>query len=74
MMSMGFQVTEVQKCLAGFDYPGSADDLASHAEKNGADDELVQTLRGLKKDNFDGPSAVMSALGDDDALGGSTNG
>jgi hypothetical protein len=70
---MGFQVTEVQKSLAGFDYPGSPDDLASHAEKNGADDELVQTLRGLGKDNFDGPSAVMHALGEDDALGGSTS-
>ncbi|WP_245233976.1 DUF2795 domain-containing protein [Mycobacterium sp. PS03-16] len=66
-------MTEVQKCLAGFDYPGSADDLAEHASRNGADDELVQTLRGLKKDSFDGPSAVMKALGDEDALGGSTS-
>jgi hypothetical protein len=30
---MGFQVTEVQKVLKGFDYPGSSDDLARHAEK-----------------------------------------
>jgi hypothetical protein len=70
---MGFQVTEVQKCLSGFDYPGSAEDLAQHAQQQGADDELVQTLKNLKKDNFDGPSAVMKALGDADALGGSTS-
>lgn len=70
---MGYQVTEVQKCLAGFDYPGSADDLADHASRNGADDDLVQTLRNLKKDSFDGPNAVMKALGDEDALGGSTS-
>jgi hypothetical protein len=25
---MGFQVTEVQKSLKGFDYPGSPDELA----------------------------------------------
>jgi hypothetical protein len=57
-----FQVTEVQKVLKGFDYPGSPDDLASHAESNGADGELVETLRGMGKKNFDGPSAVMSEL------------
>jgi hypothetical protein len=69
---MGLQVTEVQKSLSGFDYPGSADDLARHAENQGADEELVQALRGLKKDSFDGPSAVMQALGDANALGGSS--
>ena len=26
---MGFQVTEVQKSLKGFDYPGSPEDLAT---------------------------------------------
>jgi hypothetical protein len=57
-----FQVTEVQKALKGFDYPGSQEDLARHAESNGADSELVQALRGLDKDNFDGPNAVMSAM------------
>jgi Protein of unknown function (DUF2795) len=70
---MGYQVTEVQKCLSGFDYPGSADDLAQHAQQHGAGDDLVQTLRGLKKDSFDGPSAVMQALGDEDALGGNNS-
>ena len=57
-----FQVTEVQKALKGFDYPGSAEDLATQAAGNGADDELVQALRGLDKDKFDGPNAVMSAM------------
>jgi hypothetical protein len=70
---MGYQVTEVQKALKGFDYPGSKDDLAKHAESNGADSGLVDTLRGLKKDSFDGPNAVMSALGDENVLGGSTS-
>ena len=68
---MAFQVTEVQKYLSGFDYPGTPEDLAKHAEKNGASEELVKTLRGLKKDSFDGPSAVMKELGAEDALGGS---
>jgi hypothetical protein len=42
---MGFQVTEVQHSLKGFDYPGTPKDLAEHARGNGADDELVQTLQ-----------------------------
>jgi hypothetical protein len=68
---MGFQVTEVQKALKGFDYPGSAEDLANHAGRNGADSELVDALRAMKKDNFDGPNAVMSEL--KGQLGGSTS-
>ncbi len=71
---MGFQVTEVQKALKGFDYPGRSEDLARHAEQQGADPDLVETLRGLQKDDgFDGPNAVMHELKDQaDALGGPT--
>ena len=38
---MAFQITEVQKALKGVDYPASKDELADHAERNGADRELV---------------------------------
>ena len=54
---MAFQVTEVQKALKGVDYPASKDQLADHAEGNGADRELVDALRGMGKDSFDGPNA-----------------
>jgi hypothetical protein len=40
-----FQITEVQKALKGVDYPASKDELADHAERNGADRELVEALR-----------------------------
>ncbi len=60
---MGYDVTQVQKSLGGFDYPGTADQLADHASKNGADDQLVETLRGMDKEQFDGPNAVMKKLG-----------
>jgi hypothetical protein len=33
----------------------------------------VQTLRDLPKDEFDGPSAVMKALGNENVLGGSSS-
>jgi len=60
--------------LKGFDYPGSSDDLAKHAEANGADSDLVEALRGLSKSgDFDGPNAVMHELSAQaDALGGPT--
>ena len=59
---MAFQITEVQKALKGVDYPASKDDLASHAEGNGADRELVEALRSMDKNSFDGPNAVMKEL------------
>ena len=59
---MAFQITEVQKALKGVDYPASKDDLASHAEGNGADRDLVEALRSMNKDSFDGPNAVMKEL------------
>jgi hypothetical protein len=72
----GFQVTEVQKVLKGFDYPGKPADLARHAESNGADPALVEALRKLeKKEGFSGPSAVMHELSAQaETLGGPTPG
>lgn len=68
---MGYDVTQVQKSLGGFDYPGGPDELAEHARSKGADDQLVETLRGLDKEQFDGPNAVMEKLGEAGVLGGS---
>ncbi|HZD70544.1 MAG TPA: DUF2795 domain-containing protein [Actinomycetes bacterium] len=59
---MAFQVTEVQKALKGADYPASPDELASRAEDNRAEPELVEALRGMGKQSFEGPNAVMQEL------------
>jgi Protein of unknown function (DUF2795) len=59
---MAIQITEVQKALKGVDYPATREELADHAERNGADRELVDALRGMGKDSFDGPNAVMQQL------------
>ena len=58
---------------AGFQYPGGPDDLASHASSNGADHQLVDPLKGLDKQQFDGPNAVMAKLSEAGVLGGSNN-
>jgi hypothetical protein len=59
---MALQVTEVQKALKGVDYPATREELASQAERNGGDRELVEALRNMGKDSFDGPNAVMKEL------------
>ncbi len=68
---MAFQVTEVQRHLKGASYPSSGDDLAKLAQSNGADDELVEALRGIGG-SVDGPNEVMKQLSGD--LGGATGG
>jgi hypothetical protein len=59
---MAFQITEVQKALKGVNYPARKDELADHAADTGADRDLVDALRNMDKDSFDGPNAVMKAL------------
>ena len=57
---MAFQVTEVQKALKGADYPADGAQLAETARGNGADDDLVSALEGLRE--VDGPNGVMKEL------------
>lgn len=58
---MPFQITDVQKALKGFDYPGDGQQLAEHARGHGASDDLVDTLRGIDRE-VDGPNGVMKEL------------
>jgi hypothetical protein len=55
-----FQVNEVQKYLKGADYPMDGNALAALAEKNGAGDDLVGALKGIRE--VDGPNTVMKEL------------
>lgn len=57
---MSFQVTDVQKALRGAEYPMDGERLAELARDNGADDALVDRLRGLRE--VEGPNGVMKEL------------
>jgi hypothetical protein len=59
---MSTSLTEVQKALKGADYPATRDELVELAERNGAGDDVVETLRDADGDSFDGPDQVMAAL------------
>ncbi len=66
---MAFQVTEVQKALKGADYPMDGSQLSELASSNGADQELVDALKSVRK--VDGPNTVMQEL--KGSLGGATD-
>jgi hypothetical protein len=53
---------EVQKALAGIDYPASKSDVLDCAKGNGADDGLIDDLEKLPDDEFSGPDQVEKAL------------
>jgi hypothetical protein len=53
---------QIQKFLGGIDYPASKDDIISTAEKSGADDNVLETLRGIPDKSYDGPTAVSEAV------------
>jgi hypothetical protein len=54
---------QLQKYLAGMDYPASKDDVVRRAAENGADDDVRSTLEQLPDDSFDSPAAVSKAVG-----------
>lgn len=64
---MSFQVTDVQKALKGANYPMDGAALAELASSNGAGEDLVDALRGLRE--VEGRGGVMKELKGD--LGGS---
>ncbi|GAB3611386.1 MULTISPECIES: DUF2795 domain-containing protein [Humibacter] len=53
---------QVQKFLGGIDYPASKNTLVSTAEKQGADDNVLDALRGIPDKEYDGPNAVSEAV------------
>lgn len=53
---------DLQKHLAGVDYPAKRDDLVRVASEKGADDALVSTLEKIPDREYDGPNAVSKAV------------
>lgn len=53
---------DVQKALAGVNYPSSKQDLISQAKSNGADDEILEALDKLPDGEISGPDQVQKAV------------
>ncbi|MBE3558712.1 MAG: DUF2795 domain-containing protein [Ktedonobacteraceae bacterium] len=63
---------DVEKFLKGVDYPARKQDLIRHAQQQNADQRVLETLRQLPEQTFDGPIAVNRAIGEVERQAGSS--
>lgn len=54
---------QLQKYLKGMDYPANKQDLLDRAEQEGADENILSTLKQLADDTFETPADVSKAVG-----------
>lgn len=54
---------QLQKYLGGIDYPIEKEQLVDHAQSEGADEQVLETLRRLPMDRFNSPNDVSEAFG-----------
>jgi Protein of unknown function (DUF2795) len=54
---------EVEKHLKGVDYPVNKQELVKHARKQGANKEVLETLKDLPEESFKSPIDVSKAIG-----------
>ena len=57
---------QVQKFLKGIDYPADKETVLSTARENGADDNVMETLRHLSWERFDSPNDVSETIDETD--------
>jgi Protein of unknown function (DUF2795) len=55
---------QIQKFLGGVDYPATKDALLARAKDSGADSNVLNALQGIPDKEYDGPTAVSSAVSD----------
>jgi hypothetical protein len=59
----GHSPANITHHLKGVDFPASKQDLETHAKDNGADKEVLETIRGMPGDRFESMADVMKAYG-----------
>ncbi|NMH97059.1 DUF2795 domain-containing protein [Pseudonocardia sp. K10HN5] len=57
---------EVQRHLSGVDYPATREQLINQAQKEGADERVLEALRKLLDKEYRSPAEVSKAIGDED--------
>jgi hypothetical protein len=57
---------EVERYLKGVNYPAKKNDLIKHAQQNGASQDILETLKDLREENFNSPVDVSKAVGEID--------
>ncbi len=54
---------QIQKFLAGVDYPAKKRELVEHAKEHGADEIVLATLERLPDREYDRPTAIAHEVG-----------
>ena len=54
--------TDLQRYLAGTDYPARKDEVIATAERNGAPQEVIEALQAIGQEDFSDARAVEAAL------------
>ena len=57
---------EVERYLKGVNYPAKKNDLIKHAQQNGASQDILETLKNIREENFNSPVDVSKAVGEID--------
>jgi hypothetical protein len=53
---------ELQKTLSGVHYPTDKNDLVEHAKKNGADEDILNSLNKIPDKEYTGPDQVQKEV------------
>jgi hypothetical protein len=56
------QPIEVQKYLSGISYPATKEQLLEHAKSQNAPQEVLEALKKIPDEEYDGPNKVSSAV------------
>lgn len=57
---------QLQKHLKGVDYPASKQDLINHAKQQGADENGLAALQELPDEQYETPTDVSKAIGENE--------
>jgi hypothetical protein len=60
----GKSPSNVARYLSGIDFPARKADLINHAKRNGAEDEVLQTLEELPEGEYQDMAEVMQGYGE----------
>ncbi len=63
---MALNPIQVQEFLSGVDYPATKDSIVETARSRGADEDTLEALRNLPRDDFDSPNDISEAIGEQD--------
>ncbi len=55
--------TQIQKYLGGLDFPVDKEQVISHAQSRGADEQALQALRQLPAQRFNSANDISQAMG-----------